>query len=218
MAYWKLNKEQIQELEKVANRINVDCNGIFYDNEHYKEYWGDFLKKDAPYFSNLVGINQYKIYQMKLYIGDFSPIADAKKQVKQMNKVLDLGWEILEDKYYDKVNNWKDANSISYTLIYIKSNGDINREPDGKLKGNFFDDMMCQMDNKMSSIDKWLINRGLTRDDVQLLYTSEWTNGLTDDENSIIYKKYLDECNKARQTAINKYFKLIAKYSEGWGD
>lgn len=246
--WWTPNKESRKVLREEADRL------IGWDkriNRSWDKSWKYFIKRDYPWYG-IIELNQFKIIQMREYMkfsGGIDP-KEIKKQVNQMNEVIDLGHKIIENDYNEEAYAFLRINSVNVTLIYKKKG---ETELDGGTLGKFklpiqgeplaklyntglFEEFLDENNSEnipenakktreewlkgkeTRSLTKWLSDNGLKRDQVATAYTSEWTNGKTEEENHKIYLELFKKCQKEYQKDINNYFKLIAKYYNSWGD
>ncbi len=206
-----LTKEEKKILREHADRL------IGWDkrvNPDWKKEWKYFIKRDYSW-GNIIELNVFKIVQMREFMKNHSIVCqeEVDKQVKQMTEVIELGYKILEDEYEDDAHKWFKENSVPVTLICEKNN--FNNILHRVRNEGIFEGMVSKIE---SETDKWLRENNLTRKDVSTAYTTEWTNGDTNENNSEEFGRRLKEAWKERQKDTDKFFKLIAKHCGGWGD
>lgn len=68
------------------------------------------------------------------------------------------------------------------------------------------------------SLNEWLKENNLTKDKITCAYSSEFTNGKSDEENQKYGRELLQQCYQDRRNDIIKYFECIGEYMDGWGD
>lgn len=206
-----LTKEEKKILREHADRL------IGWDkrvNPDWKKKWKYFIERDYSW-GNIIELNVFKIVQMREFMKNHSIVCqeEVDKQVKQMTEVIELGYKILEDEYEDDAHKWFRENSIPVTLICEKNN--FNNVLHSVRNEGIFEGMVSKIETET---DKWLRENNLTRKDVSTAYTTEWTNGDTNENNSEEFGRRLKDAWKERQKDRDKFFKLIAKHCGDWGD
>lgn len=206
-----LTKEEKRILREHADKI------IGWDkrvNPDWKKEWKYFIKRDYSW-GNIIELNVFKIVQMREFMKNHSIVCqeEVDKQVKQMTEVIELGYKLLEDEYEDDAHKWFRENSIPVTLICEKNN--FKNVLHSVRNEDLFDGMVSKIELET---DKWLRENNLTKKDVSIAYTIEWTNGNTDENNSEEFRRRSKEAWKERQKDRDKFFKLIAKHCDDWGD
>lgn len=230
------NENTVKLLQTEADKL------IGYDKRRSQYYnkgpWEYFMKRQVPWYG-LIELNQLKIIEMRDWVQNYTYLTkrSIKRQVKQMTEAIDLGYKILADEYSNESHKWLRENTVPITLIYKGTLKDKNLV--AKLyNSDIFDDLVEKFnfdDYKLSDeanqrlinyikdkdtrkINDWLRDNNLNDKDILTAYTSEYTNGLSEEENQNIFHKMLIEAARARQKDIRKYFGLIAKYYDSWGD
>lgn len=206
-----LTKEEKRIIREHADKI------IGWDkrvNPDWKKEWKYFIKRDYSW-GNIIELNVFKIVQMREFMKNHSIVCqeEVDKQVKQMTEVIELGYKLLEDEYEDDAHKWFRENSIPVTLICEKNN--FKNVLHSVRNEGLFDGMVSKIELET---DKWLRENNLTKKDVSIAYTTEWTNGNTDENNSEEFRRRSKEAWKERQKDKDKFFKLIAKHCDDWGD
>ncbi len=200
--------------------------------------WEYFMKRQVPWYG-LIELNQLKIIEMRDWVQNYTYLTkrSIKRQVRQMTEVINLGYKILADEYNKDSYKWLRENTVSVTLIYKGNLKDKNLVAklyntdifdDIAEKFNFdeyrlSDEAKQQLANYVKDKDtrklkEWLKDNNLTRNQVITAYTSEYTNGLSEEENQAMYHEMMIQDYKTRQKDMKKYFSLIAKYYDNWGD
>lgn len=73
-------------------------------------------------------------------------------------------------------------------------------------------------DKDTRKLSEWLRDNNLTKNDIETAYTTEYTNGLSEEENHKISTQMFEEAWQDRRNDIAKYFECIGEYQEGWGE
>lgn len=234
----KILREHADKLIGWDKRVNPD----------WKKKWKYFIKRDYSWGNiielNVFKIVQMREFMKNHSIVCQE---EVDKQIKQMTEVIELGYKILEDEYEDDTHKWLRENSIPVTIISKSIKGETLKERINCIKEEItrlynrgmFEDIISEtefcLDDPISkeafemrkefikdkdtrSVEDWLKDNNLTKKDISLSYTSEWINGNTDENNSEEFRRRLKEAWKERQKDIDKFFKLIAKHCDGWGD
>ena len=233
--YWRPNRQSRKMLREEANRL------IGYETVNpswKKSSWEYFIKRQYPW-SGIIELNQFKIIEMRDYMQNHSWLEEepTQEQIKQMTEVIELGNKILADEYEEAVHEWVRGNQCAITII-AKS----NREEDMLVKlynRGLFDDVKDKYkldsedsispkafkrledfikDKDTRSVEEYLTDNNLNREDYKIYYTAEWINDKSEEENSAELKRRFQKAWDTRQKDINKYFKLIAKNVDTWGD
>ena len=232
---WTPNRHSRKMLREEANRL------IGYEAVNpcwKKSSWEYFIKRQYPW-SGIIELNQFKIIEMRDYMQNHSWLEEecTQEQIKQMTEVIELGNKILADEYEEAAHEWTRENQCAITII-SKS----NREEDMLVKlynRGLFDDIKDKYkldsedsispkalkrledftkDKDTRSVEEYLTDNNLNREDYKIYYTAEWMNDKSEEENSAELKRRFQKAWDARQKDINKYFKLIAKNVDTWGD
>lgn len=234
--YWRPNRQSRKMLREEADRL------IGYDKTvnpcWKKSSWKYFIKRQYPWYG-IIELNQFKIIEMRDYMQNHSGITEdlTQKQIEQMTEVIELGNKILADEYEKAAHEWIRENQCAITII-----GKSHREEDILVKlynRGMFDDFKYNYkldsedsrsskalkrledfikDKDTRSVEEYLADNNLNRKDYNIYYTGEWINGKSEDENEDEFKRRFQKAWDARQKDINKYFKLIAKNMDAWGD
>ena len=226
-AWWQPNKESRKMLKEEADKL------IGWDKEAnpaWAKSWKYFAKRQFPWYG-LLELNQYKIIEMRDYMQHHSITCEeeTEKQIKEMTEVIDLGYKILDDKYDNEAFDYLHRKTVPVTFINkgpLKKREEIatlyshdmfenlsstlggEKEPISKEKEDFL------KDKDTRSADEWLKDNGLTKKDIFLSYSSVWI----DASYKQIWKKMIKQAYADRKKDKEKYFKLIAKHLDEWGD
>jgi len=73
-------------------------------------------------------------------------------------------------------------------------------------------------DKDTRKLSEWLRDNNLTENDIETAYTSEYTNGLSEEENHKTSTQMYEEAWQDRRNDIAKYFECIGEYEYTWGD
>ena len=73
-------------------------------------------------------------------------------------------------------------------------------------------------DKQTCNLDEWLKKNDLTEDKITCAYTSEYTNGKSEEENKKYGTELMHQCWQDRRNDIIKYFECIGEYMDNWGD
>jgi len=234
--WWTPNRKSRKLLREEADKL------IGYDkevNRSWAKTWKYFIKRQFPWYG-LIELNQFKIIEMRDYMQHHSWICEeeTEKQIKEMTEVIDLGKKILADEYEAEAYNFNRENSIGITIIYKKHPD----KKDKDFLCNFRDEVarlynhdmfekwldenkkfskdvlekraLFLSDKDTRSVEEWLRDNHLTKDDISTAYTSEWI----DPSYHQVWSDMLQEAWQDRKNDIGKYFECIAEYSDNWGD
>ncbi len=194
--------------EKAALKVCIDrlLKGNDKLSHDWKKTWKNFIKYDYPY-GNIIELNIFKLTQIREYMDNHTTYwrEEANKDIKELDKVINLGYKIIEYDYIEEAMQWFEHFSTPIAIIYNKKD---RKKVIGKLQGvDFIDD---------SSVDIWLKENNLSRNDVIVSYTREWDNESLDNDHK--FQELLNYCLKNRHKDIDNFFKLIAKNIDSWGD
>ena len=230
------SEETVKLLQKEANHL------LGYDGALSHFYnrgpWEYFMERQVPWYG-LIELNQLKIIEMRDWVQNYTCLTERsiKRQVKQMTETIDLGYKILADEYSNDSHRWLRENTVPITLVYKGKVKDENlvaklyntdifdsiaekfNLDDYKLSDEANQRLMNYIKDKDTrKLKNWLKDNNLTKKQVLTAYTSEYTNSLSEEENQAEFVRRFQEAAKARQKDIRKYFGLIAKYYDRWGD
>lgn len=242
---YKLSDEKLNTLKGYAEKY---YDPYFSEvNKNWKQEWEYVIKRECPWYGPFELI-QYKIRTMIAYFEDLKNdtfnykyrITDKaiNKQLKQMYKIADLGDKIFEDNYTDSVSAWYNQSTdiiISFyrvTEFTKKYNGiPCNYLPEGfeklgemRLKGidstNVFVNQITNGDSDSGQdiVGEWCAKNNYSKDEVRFVYERVWNNGKSDEENKLEWERRLANAYKERKKDTKKYYSLLAKYADGWGD
>ena len=237
---YKLSKQRLKNLRSFANK--------FYDshfsevNANWKAEWKYVIQREYPW-NGVFDIILYKIRTMKEYMealrndefGFKYRITNESidKQLIQMNEVLDLGQKIYDDNYLQKASDWYDENN-TYTLKiyqiteitkayagipanYLPEGFEVIGEFETKDRFNFlgfsFDDTYEGM-----TVQKWCQEHNMKKSEIGSVVITTWNNGKSDKENTATWRKMMTDAAKERKSDIKKFYSLLAKYEDSWGD
>ena len=242
---YKLSNEKLNILKTYAEKY---YNSHFCEvNKNWKQEWKEIVKREYPWCGPF-DLIQYKLRTMIAYFEDLKNdnfnykyrITDKSidKQLKQMYEIVELGDKIFEDNYEQEANLWYYRNT-EIILSFYKITEFTKNYPG--IPGNFLPDGFEKLGELRVPSDKsvevftnqllkdesysekdiikdWCAENGYSKDEVSFIHTRVWTNGKTDDENRKELQKRLADSYKAKRKDIKKYYSLLAKYADGWGD
>ena len=244
--YWRPNRHSRKMLREEADKLigyDKTVNPCWK-----KSSWKYFIKRQYPWYGiielNQFKIIEMRDYMQNHSSIEEKA---TQKQIKQMTEIIELGYKILEDKYEDEAHKWLRENSCSVTIISKPIKGETLQEKINCIKDeiarlynrHMFDDLISEAelypdepvskealemrtefikDKDTRSVKEWLEQNNLTEKDISLSYTGEWMNGKSGEENQAEMDKRFQAAWNARQKDINKYFELIAKNVDSWGD
>ena len=196
-----LAKEEVDKQVKQMNEALELGYKILEDNyEEYARAWNRY---------NSVSITKVYLRAGKEEIGKHLWLPKHGEEVAVLYD-QNLVSEILEeqndqqsdDRFNDDYASWK---------AYMK-------DKDTRSIKQFIADYNRSIDEMNTNLDKKHKLKLLTKKDICTVYSSEWTNGKSDKENHDTFLKLYKDAWKAKQKDKDKFFKLVSKYYEGWGD
>ena len=242
---YKLSDEKLNTLKNYAEEY-YDPQSCEV-NKNWKQEWEYVIKREYPWCGPF-DLIQYKIRTMIAYFEDLKNdtfnykyrITDKSinKQLKQMYKIAELGDKIFEDNYSQEASLWYDKNT-EVVITFYKITEFTKNYPG--IPGNFLPEgfekvgevhvpgeesigvFVNQFLKDGSSFGKdfvgeWCAKNGYSKDEVDFVYVHRWINGRSEKENHKEWQRMLTDSYKARRKDIKKYYSLLAKYAEGWGD
>jgi len=242
---YKLSDEKLNTLKAQAEKY---YDPHFCDvNPNWKQEWEHVIKREYPWCGPF-DLIQYKIRTMIAYFEDLKndkfdyefriTNKSINKQLKQMYKIAELGDKIFEDNYEQEASLWYDKNT-EIVITFYKITEFTKNYPG--IPGNFLPEGFEKIGEMRTSGDEgvgvfvnqflkdesdfgkdfigdWCAKNGYSKADVGYVYTNVWINGKSDEENTKEWQKMLTNSYKARRKDIKKYYSLLAKYADSWGD
>ena len=184
--------------------------------QHHSHYEKDVTEKQIKQMTEVIELGN-KILEDKYNYYEHAWL--AANQVDVLEVYEKIGEETTDCGQFGKVTIDKSGKLL--TKLYNVSIFDDLIVQDG-WKEDLNDDISSKVeylkDKNVTRLKDWLSENNLTRKDVAIQQTGEWTNGISEEENQKHLKILMLRASKERKEDINKYFKLIAKYYDNWGD
>lgn len=242
---YKLSDEKLNTLKNYAEEY-YDPHSCDV-NKNWKQEWEYVIKREYPWCGPF-DLIQYKIRTMIAYFEDLKNNTfnykykitnkSINRQLRQMYKIAELGDKIFEDNYSREANLWYDKNTeivITFYKIteFTKNYPGIpgNFLPEGFEKvgevhvpgeesiGVFVNQFLKDgFSFGKDFVGEWCAKNGYSKDEVDFVYVHRWINGRSEEENHKEWQRMLTNSYKARRKDIKKYYSLLAKYAESWGD
>lgn len=242
---YKLSDEKLNTLKNYAEEY-YDPHSCDV-NKNWKQEWEYVIKREYPWCGPF-DLIQYKIRTMIAYFEDLKNNTfnyryritnkSINRQLKQMYKIAELGDKIFEDNYSLEANIWYDKNTeviitfykiTEFTKNYPGVPGNFLPEgfekigevyvPGEESTGVFVNQFLKDGSSfGKDFVGEWCAKNGYSKDEVDFVYVHRWINGRSEEENHKEWQRMLANSYKARRKDIKKYYSLLAKYAESWGD
>lgn len=190
-----------QDLKQIQEVLDLGWKLLEFD---YQKEWHDWYKQNSVPVTYV-----YKKAGQKPLFKNGSGLIDIKGELLVKLYDADIFDEILGENWSE---NWPDDNaSKKERKEWLKSKKTC------KLT-EWLDDYNKTVDEMNVNLDDEHKQKHLTMNDTTCAYSSEWCNGKSDKENHKYSNELNKKANKEYQNDKKKYFTLIAKYYDGWGD
>lgn len=199
-------KKELKRLKEIQNTLNNSKSCT--KNPNWKKQWLPFIKYDQDwgneYFLNIILYKLEKIFvEIKLYSDEEEN--SLNKKLIELKKIIDIGWRIHDDKYFDSVFSFSDDHNTKIVGILDKNTKKEIFAVERKIDS---DSIAFQMYDK---VQKYIKTNKVK--DYIIFSSGKWD----DEENYKIWKSMRIEAEKQRKKDISLFFKSIGNaYDDLW--